>query len=249
MSAARSLIVTLLAKGEKASTRATYASSQRLFIRVHEALFPDAPPIEEAMPTEEQLTVDYVVMSRFHSTSTLKGDMSAVQKLFHRLGLGDLPRGEVFKAVEKAMSSIFREADRTNPAYAFTENDMRKIRSVLDLSKKAHATFWAACTVAFWAILRVGDYTGWRALGNGVWEPQLMVKDLRSFEHFSDVAVKDPKNGGPSYRSAMAKRTDDLCSSGAVEVMLALESPGRSRRRCSRRHPGCPCQRRGSRTC
>ena len=100
---------------------------------------------------------------------------------------------------------------------------MRKIRSVLDLSKKAHATFWAACTVAFWAILRVGDYTGWRALGNGVWEPQLMVKDLRSFGHFSDVAVKDPKNGGPSYRSAMAKRTDDLCSSGAVEVMLALD--------------------------
>jgi hypothetical protein len=237
----------LLNCDHKVSTQNTYQSAQKLFVQVFEELYPEAPPFEEQMPSEEQVTAVYIALVRFHSTSTMKGDMSAVASLFSRLGKGVLPRGHMFKSVKKAMEAIFREADRKEPRYAFTEDDMRRMRAVLDLSRWDHAVFWAMATTQFWAILRVGDITGWRRVEAYLWEPRLMDEDLQVREHYADLKVKDPKNGGPSYHTSLAKRTDGLCSLGAVGNMRSVTGVSvDGKGRCSRRSWGRLRRRSGS---
>ena len=197
------------------STRASYSSAQKLYLRVLRAVCPGRP-LHSFVPSEDDLTRVYVLMTRFHSVESLKGDFSAVQDLYTRLGLGDLPRGDLFTAVKRSMEALLQEADKPKPSHAFTEDELRRMRRVLDLSDPTHATFWAMCLMGFWGVLRIGSYVdGNMARGD--------VSGAALPPHATFFIRRN--KGQPSYQLAVAARDDDLCLLGAVTNMLRLVPP------------------------
>jgi hypothetical protein len=153
-------------------------------------------------------------MARFHSVETLKGDMSGVQYLYTREGLGPLPRGDLFATVKTSLEAVMIEADKPKPAHAFSVADLLAIREVLDLTRHDHATFWAMVVVAFWGLLRVDTFTGVTLFSFDV--------TVHDSPDFVSLFIRAPKGKTRSYYATLAARSDGLCPVWALANMFAV---------------------------
>jgi hypothetical protein len=137
------------------NTRLAYESRQRTFRSICARM-----RIDSAAPlTELQLCGVCIVYAHQHRITSLAGFVSAIAHYAMRMGFPDLPRGRTFDRVKAGLLNWFGDTNFSEPARGFTLDDLRAIRSQLDLTVFADARDWCAALFAFFGLLRVREYT------------------------------------------------------------------------------------------
>lgn len=151
------------------------------------------------------------MMLRSRSTLSLPGVFAAVQRLYRDLGLGELPRGKLFKATKKAAEKWLAASDATKQKHAITINELLAIKSHLNLQLYYELAFTTALFVAFWALLRGSEFT------NGA----LQWEDVAIHDWGMATTVRHSKNHDDPQTVFVARRADSACCTALVERLAA----------------------------
>jgi integrase len=91
------------------------------------------------------------------SVNSLGSYASAIQHWYHCNGLGELPRGYLYKKVAKGLANLFGPMDKANPAFAFTLEMLVALHPLLDFSRVHDARVWCMALFSFFGLLRGGE--------------------------------------------------------------------------------------------
>ena len=89
----------------------------------------------------------------------LPGFVSAIAHYAMRMGFPDLPRGRTFDRVKTGLLNWYGDTNFSELARGFTLDDLRAIRAHVNLGVFADARDWCAALFAFFALLRIKEYT------------------------------------------------------------------------------------------
>ena len=196
-----------LAYSLRANTQRTYTSQQRTFVTICGQLGID----HEAPLTEFHLCAVVSVYARTYKRTTIGGFVSAVSNLSHTLGHGQLPRGETFRRLLQGIDN-FHADQVVKPKRAVTVADLIAIHRLIDHSTFEGARDWCACTLAFFALLRINEYA------NGGLQHQHVSLTAAGVM----IVLPYTKTSLVPTRVDIAARADILCPSQALSSYLAF---------------------------
>ena len=139
------------------SSRQTYASSHRIFIRFCEAFDKDPWTV-----TEDDLCLAAVHFTTGHTVKSLRSYFSAVQNLWTDQGLGALPRGNAFQMTIKGLDRLLGIADVVIRTKALAVSELKQLVQALDPDCPKDIVFACECIIAFFLCLRTEDHVGGR---------------------------------------------------------------------------------------
>jgi hypothetical protein len=197
------------------NTRLAYESRQRTFHAICARMHIDST----APLTELQLCGVCIVYAHQHRITSLPGFVSAIAHYAMRMGFPDLPRGRTFDRVKAGLLNWFGDTNFSEPARGFTVDDLRAIRSQLDLTVFADARDWCAALFAFFGLLRIKEYTC-----SGLLREHVSVHPWGI-----SLAVPFSKTALIPTAVAIIRRDDELCPVTAHRAYTRLV-PARLRR-------------------
>lgn len=189
----------------KKGTRTTYKSARKLFGEFCDILGADPEAV-----TERQLCAMTWMFCHSHSSTSLDGWLSGVNKSLEFESCNPLPRGTFFKQHKAGLKDIFGPVDVRAPSPPVDEKDLHKLRASLDLKEHAQARFWFCTLVGFQGLLRAGEISAGR----------LRLSDVQLVEGGIRIRVLFSKANSYPVWLALSERDDDLCPVKALEAML-----------------------------
>lgn len=152
--------------------------------------------------------------------------MAAIKDWSNKHGLGELPRGNLYARVQAGLKNTFGLSDHSTPKQAFTLSDLAHIRSLMNPASFFDARDWSMLTLAFFALLRIGEYCG----------GGLRMRDVQL--HFWGVQITIPfskTSTHPAQVKVAARGEDDLlCPAHALRLYLRFIHPAHLA------NPSCP---------
>ena len=180
---------------------------------------------EYGLPTdkplnEEELCLLLCLRAQTAKLTTLPGFVSAVADATRTRWGQELPRGRQFQSVMAGLRNQYGN-QTTTPKVALTMDDLTAIHRGLDTAARfEHARDWCACLIAFFGLLRVGEYMDARLRHRHV----LVAADSLS------ITVLYSKTSLAPQVVTVSARTDALCpvrAFAAYRAYLARETlPG-----------------------
>jgi hypothetical protein len=169
--------------------------------------------------TELQLCGVCIVYANSHRITSLPGFISAISHYAMRMGHPDLPRGRTFDRVKTGLTNWHGHTNFSQPARAFTAQDLLTIHSHLDLSIFSDARDWCASLFAFFGLLRIKEY-----LCSG-----LLVHHVTLHPWGINLTLPFSKTTLIPTAVAIIRRDDALCPVAAYQAYISL-LPRRLRR-------------------
>ena len=150
------LVDTFAALALRPSSHRTYSS---LLKQYH--FFCAATGADDAIAIDERrLCAACISFCSRRSVKSLPNFVAALQWWHTNQGFGPLPRGPIFKRVQRGLRNVFGQFDKERPAHALSLTDLYHILPTLDLTKYDDARSWCALLFGFYGLLRIGEYTG-----------------------------------------------------------------------------------------
>lgn len=196
----------------RCNTKAAYKQQNKTYSLLCNLInAPDNSPL-----TENQFCLITILYCLNHKITSLNPFLSATSKLYQQCGWPIPPRGPLFNRVKQGLLNYFAHENFSQPKTAFSLDDLRALRSQLDLSKFADARDWCAYTMAFFGLLRIKEYT------NG----SLLMKDIILTAPQDRVRICLPFSKTVLHKVEVdiAARSDDLCPQAALCNYLLLVS-------------------------
>jgi hypothetical protein len=193
----------------RANTHKTYGSHQRTFIALCTEfnINPSLPLSEDSL-----CLVVAAYASRGHKITTVPGFISALANhaLNHRLG--PLPRGVRFDQLIAGLRNYYGHQNVAVPKVAFTMMDLVAFYPHFDRSTFEGARDWCACLLAFFGLLRVGEYT----------DGQLRLQDVRLTSWGVSLLIPFSKTTLIPTQVDIVSRSDFLCPARAASDYLSF---------------------------
>jgi hypothetical protein len=139
------------------------------------------------------------------------GFVAAIANRAHSLGHGDLPRHELFRRVMRGIENFHADQVAT-PKKAITMADLLAFHRFVDHSTFEGARNWCACTLAFFGLLRINEYS------NG----HLRHRHVQHTAAGVTITIAYSKTSLLPARVDLASRSDVLCPSRALSAYLAF---------------------------
>lgn len=146
------------------------------------------------------------------SVRSLPQYFSAVQKLHTELGFGALPRNAAFKQTCTGLTNFFGQHDVVRPKSALTLDNLRAMLRHLNLAVFEDARCWAMTLLAFFGLLRVGEYA----------DGALKKKHLQLTDEGVIVTLPFSKTVLSPVDVRVAARDDELCPLAAMRHYLSF---------------------------
>jgi hypothetical protein len=178
----------------RVNSRSTYASHHRTFIKLCSNVGFD-PLI---MLTERQLCMVMIDYVRTHKVTTLPTYISAIANWFHEHELGDLPRHRLFTRVQRGIQNVFGLSEVTEPKAALSLSDLAVFHSRIDHSSFEGARDWFAYVLAFFGLLRIGEYIS----------PTLTHKHVASQQWGIEITIPFSKTNLQPVQVRLIRRDD-----------------------------------------
>jgi hypothetical protein len=137
--------------------------------------------------------------------------VAAIANRAYTLNHGDLPRHELFRRVMRGIQNFHADQVAT-PKTAITMADLMTYHQLLDHSTFEGARNWCACTLAFFGLLRINEYTNGHLRHRHV---QLTAAGVM-------IVIAYSKTSLPPARIDIASRADVLCPSRALSAYLSF---------------------------
>lgn len=199
----------------KKGTRSTYKSARKLF-----GEFCDILGADPAAVSERQLCAMTWMFCHSRSITGLDGWLSGVNKSLEFEDNSPLPRGSYFKQHKSGLKDIFGPIDVRAPSPPVDEDDLRKLRSSLDLNVYQQARFWFCTLLGFQGLLRAGEICAGR----------LRITDVQLVDGGLRIRVLFSKTNSYPVWLALTQREDGLCPVQALEAMLSTRPGGADER-------------------
>ena len=107
---------------------------------------------------EEELCLAVCLRARTAKLTTLPGFVSAISNATRERWGRELPRGHQYRSVMAGLRKQYGDQTST-PKVALTMDDLAAIhRGLSTATHFEHARDWSACLIAFFGLLRVGEY-------------------------------------------------------------------------------------------
>jgi integrase len=158
------------------------------------------------LPSEEDLAAVAALYAMQWSVGSLGQIMSAAQHYAKVAGLGQLPRSFRFGQVQRALKRIYGSVDHVVRKRAVSVADLRMVAAGRDLGLYDHAVFWAMVLIAFWALMRVSEFSAGR----------LRWEDIVVTEWGVMITIRKGKGQPAPVVLFLAARTDELCPRQAL---------------------------------
>jgi hypothetical protein len=113
----------------------------------------------------------------------------------------ELPRGQQFQATMTGLRNIYGNRDVNMPKAALTPEDLTAIYRQLDTRYFEHARDWCACLLAFFGLLRIGEYMG----------AGLRLGHVTPTRDGLDVTILCSKTSRAPHTLSISARSDHLC--------------------------------------
>ena len=149
--------------------------------------------------------------ARTHKVTTVPGFVAALNNRAQSLGHGALPRGELFRRVQRGINN-FHADQVAKPKKAITLADLIAFHQHLDHTTFEGARNWCACTFAFFGLLRINEYA------NG----HLKHGHVQATAHGVALTILYSKTSLLPARVDVASRTDQLCPLRALAAYKAF---------------------------
>ena len=160
---------------------------------------------------EESLCVAVCLRAQTAKPTTLPGFVSAIANATRERWGQELPRGRQFQSVMAGLRKQYGNQTST-PKVALTMDDLTAIHRGLDTAARfEHARDWCACLIAFFGLLRIGEYMDARLRHGHV----LVAADSLS------ITVLYSKTSLAPQVVTVSARTDALCP---VRAFLAYRA-------------------------
>jgi len=192
------------------NTSNTYACHQRSYVKLCGTLNTDP---DEPL-TEHRFCALIICYCLTHKITTLPAFISAIARYYEDNGWGELPRKLLFQRVRRGVLNFYGHLNQSVPKAAITVNDLLLFHSRLNHSSFSDARDWCAFLFAFFALLRVGEYTNGR----------LQLRDVQ-FNAFSDrvrLTIAFSKTQCYLVIIDISARSDVLCPRRALINYLTL---------------------------
>jgi integrase len=169
--------------------------------------------IDMSRPLKE---LDLMMLTAFHAREKIMGScstmMSALAAWHHDMGFGDLPRGLQYKRCMRGLKNITAGAHETERALALTVQDLRAIHAKMNPSSFEHARDWAMFSVAFFFLLRSGEYT------ESVKKRTLQWGDVQldNPNQSMDLTIRFSKGSNEPVTRSSCFRRDFLCPARSI---------------------------------
>lgn len=155
------------------------------------------------MPMDEHtLCVAVCLRAQEVKVTTLPGFVSAIADWTRTTWPGsELPRGHLFNTVMASLRKLHGDEATGTPKVALTMDDLLGIHRHLDTRHFEHARDWCACLIAFFGMLRIGEYM----------DARLRHGHVRAAADGLTVTVLYSKTSLAPRYIALAARSDALC--------------------------------------
>ena len=153
-----------------------------------------------------------------HKITTLKVFTSALNRSQPERWGCDLPRHRLYRDTRTGLENYYGDQNVASPKRAITMDDLRAFRSVLDLRYFEHARDWCACLLAFFGLLRIGEYM----------DSGLRFSHVQSTRHGLDITIPFSKTSRVPAVVSVAARSDELCPARAFVLVRRVLSGSRS---------------------
>lgn len=203
------------------NTSNTYSCHQRSYIKLCRSL--SADPDEPL--TEHRFCALIIFYCLTHKITTLPSFVSAIARYYEDNSWGELPRRALFQRVRRGILNFYGHLNHSVPKAAITVADLLLFHSRLNHSSFSDARDWCAFVFAFFALLRVGEYTNGR----------LQLRDIQSNAPSDRVrlAIAFSKTQCHLVTIDISSRPDALCPRRALDNYLnLLPAAARSNPRC-----------------
>jgi hypothetical protein len=134
--------------------------------------------------------------------------LSAIQH-FSRQQWGvefSISRGRQLHETQVALRHKHASGDFANAKTPITIGDLVAFHTALDRRYFEHARTWCACLLAFFGLLRIGEYC----------EGALLISDVSAQSYGLDIVIRRSKTSTQPARISLAARPDALCPAAAL---------------------------------
>lgn len=152
-------------------------------------------------PSEPDLCLILAAYCLGHKITTLKVFTSALNRLSQERWGRDLPRHRLYQDTRTGLENYYGDQNVASPKRAITMDDLRAFHSILDLRYFENARDWCACLLAFFGLLRIGEY-----MNSG-----LRFSHVQLTPYGLDVTVPFSKTSRLPATVTLATRSDELC--------------------------------------
>ena len=215
-------------------SRRSYSGLQKIFLD-----FCGAFEIEPLAITEDELCCAAAHYVLSHTVTTLGSYMSAVANLYLESGAqDDLPRGRKYMQFVQGVKRLLGAADEVVRTRALSLEQLGTILGALDQSDRAHVSFGAELSVAFFLALRTEDHTGGRLRWGDVYPQadgsvEFLIPPGKSVRRYRRVAIG--RRGGVLDSLTWLKRLAALSTPSEREfnqpVFITVETSAAGGRR------------------
>ena len=164
-------------------------------------------------PSEQDLCLIVAAYAATHLVTTIKLFVSALENLKYRWWgpNATLPRGRLFTDTMRGIQNYYGNVVSTSKAALMLE-DLLAFALHLDCRYFEHARDWCACLLAFFGLLRVGEYMGGR----------LRKGDVKIEAGGVSITIMRSKTSNVPAVVSVTARTDSLCPVKALLDYLAF---------------------------
>ena len=184
------------------NTTRTYQSHWRIFMSICQDYGVD---FSQAM-TEENLCLVVAAYADSHKITTLPQFISALQYFHVRCFRCNLPRGVMFSDMQRGLDNYYANRAVVQRKHALTLNDLLAFAPLLDTRYFEHARDWCACLLAFFGLLRIGEYMDGR----------LHHRHIQITPHGVIITIAFSKTSNLPATVTIAQRDDRLCPASAL---------------------------------
>lgn len=159
---------------------------------------------------EDDLCLVVAAYADSHKITTLPQFISALQYFHLRCFHCNLPRGVLFNDVQRGLDNYYADRSVVQRKQALTLNDLFAFARLLDTRYFEHARDWCACLLAFFGLLRIGEYM----------DAGLRHRHVQLTAYGVVVTIPFSKTSNLPATVSIAQRDDQLCPAKALTHYL-----------------------------
>ena len=107
---------------------------------------------------EQHLCLAEILYAQTHKPTTIRLFVSAIADWTRQRWNVELPRFHLYDTVLTSLFNLYGNCNSSTPKTAVTADDLQAIGTHLDTAYFEHARDWCACLIAFYGLLRIGEY-------------------------------------------------------------------------------------------
>jgi hypothetical protein len=191
------------------NTKKNYAAQQRTFVDIcrQHGIDPFRPLSEDSL-----CLVVAVFAATGHKVTTIPGFVASVANFALNNSLGPLPHGSRYDQLMAGIRNFYGPHNVAVPKTAFSMSNLTAFHAHLNLSSFEDARDWCACLLAFFGLLRIGEYA----------DSGLRQRDVRLTPHGVSLTIPYGKTSLVPMPVDISRRDDILCPARAVSGYLAF---------------------------